>query len=100
MRQVEPPLAVIIISATRQKDVRQKNKNCHFSVSHLSVWWPGVAETMIKATAFGRNCKAFVLSLATNRPQNPLAPAKNIFARAFYSGTHTPTSALRRYIIS
>jgi hypothetical protein len=43
MRQVEPPLDVIIISATRQKNVRQKNKNCHFSVSHFSVWsvWSG-----------------------------------------------------------
>ena len=24
---------------TRQKDVRQKNDNSYFSVSHLSVWW-------------------------------------------------------------
>jgi hypothetical protein len=38
MRQVEPTLAVIIISGARQKDVRQKK--------------------MIKATAFGRNGKA------------------------------------------
>jgi hypothetical protein len=31
-------------------------------------------ETMIKAAAFGRNGKAFVLSLPTNQPQNPSAP--------------------------
>src|SRR5262245_38680964 len=35
----------------------------------------GMAETIIKAAAFGRNCKAFVLSLPTNQPQNPVAPA-------------------------
>jgi hypothetical protein len=29
---------------------------------------------MIKAATFGRNGKAFVLSLPTNQPQNPLAP--------------------------
>lgn len=34
----------------------------------------GVAESMITAATFGLNGKAFVLSLPTNQPQNPLAP--------------------------
>src|SRR5262249_39225953 len=37
----------------------------------------GVAETMIKAAAFGRNGKTFVLSLPTNQPQNPLEPERS-----------------------
>jgi hypothetical protein len=43
MRQIEPPLALIVVSATGQKDVRQKNGNSYFSVSHPSARWPGVA---------------------------------------------------------
>ena len=31
-------MASIIVSATRQKNVREKNKRCHFSLSHFSVW--------------------------------------------------------------
>lgn len=31
-------LALITVPAIKQKDVRQKNKICHFSVLHLSVW--------------------------------------------------------------
>src|SRR5262245_39975519 len=74
MRQVEPPLAVIIIPATRQKNVRQKNGNFIF-LSHIFLSSrSGVAETMIKAADFVRKAKAFVLGLATNQLQNPLAP--------------------------
>jgi hypothetical protein len=40
---------LIVVSATRQKNVRQKNKRCHFSVLHFSVWSVSVAETTIKA---------------------------------------------------
>jgi len=40
---------LIVVSATRQKNVRQKNKRCHFSVLHFSVWLVLVAETTIKA---------------------------------------------------
>jgi hypothetical protein len=42
-----------IVSATRQKNVRQKNKECvcllYFSVSHFSVWLVSVAKTVIPA---------------------------------------------------
>jgi hypothetical protein len=42
-------MALIIVSATRQKNVRQKNKDAIFlSYIFLSVW-SGAAETMIKA---------------------------------------------------
>src|SRR5262245_34567251 len=43
MRQVEPPLDVIVISGARQKNVRQKNGNSYFSVSLFSVQsiWSG-----------------------------------------------------------
>jgi hypothetical protein len=46
-------MAVIIVSATRQKNVRQKNTGqngvLYFSVSHFSVCSDSVAETMIEA---------------------------------------------------
>jgi hypothetical protein len=45
--------ALIIVSATRQKNVRQKNEECvcllHFSVSHFSVWLVSMAETTTEA---------------------------------------------------
>ena len=49
-RRTETMKALIVVSATRQKNVRQKNKRCHFSVLHFSVWLVLVAETTIKAT--------------------------------------------------
>jgi len=44
--------ALIVVSATRptgQKNVRQKNKICHFSVLHFFVRLAFVAETTIDA---------------------------------------------------
>jgi hypothetical protein len=38
-------MALIIVSAIRQKNVRQKNRRLHFSVLHFSVWLVSVAET-------------------------------------------------------
>jgi hypothetical protein len=41
-------MALIIVSATGQKNVRQKNKNRHFSVLHFSVRYLLAAEKTIK----------------------------------------------------
>jgi hypothetical protein len=52
-------MALIIVSATRQKNVRQKNKECvcllHFSVSHFSVWLVSVAEMTTEAHSIKSN---------------------------------------------
>jgi hypothetical protein len=41
--------ALIIVSATKQKNAGQKKRRLHFSVQHFSVWWFLVAEIAIKA---------------------------------------------------
>jgi phosphate/sulfate permease len=40
---------LIIVSANRQKNVRQKNKDAIFLSNNFLSVWSGVAETMIKA---------------------------------------------------
>ena len=60
-----PSRALIVVSATRQKNVRQKNKRCHFSVLHFSVWLVLVAETTIKTPSRSRS------RTVSSSPQRP-----------------------------
>jgi hypothetical protein len=42
--------ALVVVSATRQKNVRQKNGVPYFSVLHFSVWLVSVAELVIETS--------------------------------------------------
>jgi hypothetical protein len=52
-------MALIIVSGARQKNVRQKNKEClcflHFSVSHFSVWLVSAPEMTTESQSINSN---------------------------------------------
>jgi len=54
------------VSATRQKNVRQKNKRCHFSVSHFFVWWVPEAATTVKTAMSNVNAPGCDLTSRLN----------------------------------
>src|SRR5262245_40956752 len=81
--------ALIVVSVTRQKNVRQKNKRRHFSVLHFSVWFVSAPETMIEARRVNRATKSLLRVFEMR-----LLYAEDVFSRrvAIHSSGQAPTS--------